>query len=220
MPRVSRPALPASERKQGLCAVSLIGSAAASRICSRTLLVSEISLVEIRYCSALRLVAAPRCTQNMSSLNFGSWPGAFEDLAVDDVGRVALGVAMLGGLHVEHELRQRAVQARDAAAQEGEARPAEPRAGVEVQAQRRAQVDMVLGREVEARAACPSGAPRHWRSRRHPPARCRAAGWAGPSASPCSSAWMRSSRAAPSPSCVGERGHLGHQRGRCPGPWP
>jgi hypothetical protein len=26
MPRVSRPALPASERKQGLCAVSLMGS--------------------------------------------------------------------------------------------------------------------------------------------------------------------------------------------------
>jgi hypothetical protein len=52
MPRVSRPALPASERKQGLCAVSLMGSAAAASICSRTLLVSEISEVEIRYCSA------------------------------------------------------------------------------------------------------------------------------------------------------------------------
>ena len=73
MPRVSRPALPASERKHGLCAVSLIGSAAASRICSRTLLVSEISLVEIRYCSGCSS-SPPRSTQNMSSLNFGNWP--------------------------------------------------------------------------------------------------------------------------------------------------
>ena len=73
MPRVSRPALPASERKQGLWAVSLIGRLAASRICSRTLLVSEISLVEMRYCGSAPS-SPPRETQNMSSLNLGSWP--------------------------------------------------------------------------------------------------------------------------------------------------
>ena len=73
MPRVSRPALPASERKQGLCAVSLIGSALSASTCSRTVLVSEISLVEIRYCSRCSS-SPPRLTQNMSSLNLGSWP--------------------------------------------------------------------------------------------------------------------------------------------------
>ena len=73
MPRVSRPALPASERKHGVCAVSLIGSASAASTCSRTVLVSEISEVEIRYCSG-DTSSPPRVTQNMSSLNFGSWP--------------------------------------------------------------------------------------------------------------------------------------------------
>jgi hypothetical protein len=73
MPRVSRPAEPASERKQGLCAVSLIGSWAAASISPRTLLVSEISEVEMRYCSFCSS-SPPRSTQNMSSLNLGSWP--------------------------------------------------------------------------------------------------------------------------------------------------
>ena len=58
MPRVSRPALPASERKHGVCAVSLIGSRDSASTSSRTLLVSEISEVEIRYCSRAA-VASP-----------------------------------------------------------------------------------------------------------------------------------------------------------------
>ena len=48
MPRVSRPALPASERKHGVCAVSLIGSSASATTVSRTKLVSVTSLVGIR----------------------------------------------------------------------------------------------------------------------------------------------------------------------------
>jgi hypothetical protein len=80
-------------------------------------LVSEISRGRDQVLLGLRLVAAPQ-TQNMSSLNLGSWPGAFEHLAVDDVGRVALGVAVLAGLQVQHELRQRAVQPRRRPAQE------------------------------------------------------------------------------------------------------
>ena len=79
MPRVSRPALPASERKHGVCAVSRMGSCAASRICPRTVLVSGISLVAIRYCSACgaapgSAASAPRVTQNMSCRNLGSCP--------------------------------------------------------------------------------------------------------------------------------------------------
>ena len=48
MPRVSRPALPASERKQGVCAVSLIGRSDSATISSRTTLVKVTSLVGIR----------------------------------------------------------------------------------------------------------------------------------------------------------------------------
>ncbi len=63
---------------------------------------------------------------------------------------------MLCRLHIQHELRQRAVQTRDAATHECEARSAEQCAGVEVQAQRRAQVHMVLGCEVEGARAAPA----------------------------------------------------------------
>ena len=45
------------------------------------------------------------------ALEFGQLPGAAQAFTVDDVRRVALGVAVLFGLHVQHELRQGAVQA-------------------------------------------------------------------------------------------------------------
>ena len=48
MPRVSRPALPASERKQGDSAVKRSGSAASAMMSSRTRLVSGTSAVGIR----------------------------------------------------------------------------------------------------------------------------------------------------------------------------
>ena len=73
MPRVSRPYEPASERKHGECAVSLTGSASASRMLSRTVFVSEISEVEIRYCVTV-FSSPPFSTRNMSSANFGNWP--------------------------------------------------------------------------------------------------------------------------------------------------
>jgi hypothetical protein len=62
-------------------------------------------------------------------------------------------------LRVEHELRERAVQPRHRAAQEGEARTAELRPGVEVQPERPTEVDMVLRRELERprRAPAPIG---------------------------------------------------------------
>ncbi len=157
MPRVSRPALPASERKHGLCAVSLIGSRAASRICSRTVLVSEISLVLIRVLLGALIVTATRDGSSVAStvdpehvvLELRQLTCAFENFTVDDVGRVALGVAMLLRLHVEHELRQCPMQACCRAAQEGEARAAQLGAGVEVDAERGADVGMVARREVE-----------------------------------------------------------------------
>ena len=47
MPRVSRPALPASERKQGVSAVTRIGKASGARISPAARLVSGTSAVGI-----------------------------------------------------------------------------------------------------------------------------------------------------------------------------
>ena len=88
-------------------------------------------------------------------LELGQLTRALQDLAVDDVGRVALGVAVLARVQVQHELRQRPVQPRHRPAQEGKARTCQQRAGIEVQPQRRAEIDMVLDMEVE----CPRDTP-------------------------------------------------------------
>ena len=80
----------------------------------------------------------------------------FEHLAVDDVRRVALGVAVLLRLHVEHELGERPMQPRDRAAQEREARARELDAGLEVEAERRADVDVVARRELELARRAPA----------------------------------------------------------------
>jgi hypothetical protein len=80
-------------------------------------------------------------------------PGAAQGVGIDDIGRVALGVAVLLRLHVQHELRQRPVQACDRAAHEGEARARQLHAGVEVQADGLAQVHMVAGRKAQRRRA-------------------------------------------------------------------
>ena len=66
MPRVSLPADPASERKQGVKAVKRSGSSFSSSTMSFTRLVSETSAVGISQ--------KPLSVRNMSSANFGSWP--------------------------------------------------------------------------------------------------------------------------------------------------
>ena len=83
-------------------------------------------------------------------------PGALEDFAVDDVRRVALGVAVLLRLRVEHELRERAVQPRNRAAQKAKSRARQLRAGIEIEPERRAQIDMVFWREVEGTRRTPA----------------------------------------------------------------
>ena len=79
----------------------------------------------------------------------GQLPGAFQGVGVDDVGRIALGVAVLARLQVQHELRQCAVQARDGPAHERKARAGQLGACFKVQAQRFAQLDMVAHGKVE-----------------------------------------------------------------------
>ena len=116
----------------------------------------------------------------MSSSNFGSCVVPTQRLGVDDVRRVALGVAVLARLRVEHELRERAVQPREAAAQE--ARSARRRAWPPSRSRaapgpRRGRCGRGPGNRRPA--ACPSGAPRRCRRTTCRRARSRAAGWEG-----------------------------------------
>ncbi len=66
---------------------------------------------------------------------------------------------MLPGLHVQHELRERPVQAGDAALHDGEARAGELDAQIEIQPERRADIDMVAHREFQAARRAPG--PQH-----------------------------------------------------------
>ena len=110
MPRVSLPYEPASERKHGVCATNFSGSVAASRIDSRTRFVTGTSAVGIRNSS---LLAGGRA--NRSASNFGSWPVPVSVLRSHEVRHVDLAIAVLARVQVEHELDERAMQARDVA---------------------------------------------------------------------------------------------------------
>jgi hypothetical protein len=76
---------------------------------------------------------SPTVVLNRSSFELRQLPGAAHAVGVDQQRHVALGVAVLGDVQVEHELRQRAVHARQAAAQHGEARAGQLGAGLGVE---------------------------------------------------------------------------------------
>ncbi|MNT13196.1 hypothetical protein D3C72_1481570 [compost metagenome] len=82
-------------------------------------------------------------------LELGQLAGAAHRGGVDHVRHVHLGVAVFLRMGVEHQLDQRAVHARQAAAQHREARTGDLDRGVEVQAQLLAHVDVVAHCEVE-----------------------------------------------------------------------
>jgi len=88
-------------------------------------------------------------------LELGEARYAVGALAAHQVGNVDLGVAVLLGLRGEHELRERAVQAREAALHHREARPGELGPRVEIEAEGRAHVDMVLQPQSRICAALP-----------------------------------------------------------------
>ena len=103
MPRVSRPAAPASARKQGVSAVRRSGSSSSSVIASRTRLVSETSAVGISQHPAgldTELVVG----------ELRQLAGAEHRLVAHEERRADLGVAVLHGLLVEHELAERPLQ--------------------------------------------------------------------------------------------------------------
>ena len=98
--------------------------------------------------------------------------------------------------------------------------PRHARGGLEVhQAERRAQIDVVLG-VLRWRRARPSGGPRRCRARPRRPARRRPAGWAGPASSVVQGSRRRPARARSAAAIDAlQRLDLGHQRGR-PRPRP
>ena len=84
-------------------------------------------------------------------------PRAEQCSVVDEIRNVGLAVAVLLRLHVEHQLRERALQARERAAQHDEARAGKLRGGVEVhEAELLAQRDVIERREVELRRRAPA----------------------------------------------------------------
>ena len=85
-------------------------------------------------------------------------PGAAHAVRVDHIGHVHFGVAVLAAVHVEHELRNCAMQARQRSLHQREARAADLCRGIEIQhAQPGPDIDMILGGKVElARLAHPA----------------------------------------------------------------
>jgi hypothetical protein len=90
------------------------------------------------------------------ALKLGQLAGAAQRVGVDDVGHIALGVAVLLRLHVQHELRQRAVQAGDRPLHHGEARARQLDAHSKSRPSGVADVHMVLDAKSSARGLCPS----------------------------------------------------------------
>ena len=99
-----------------------------------------------------------RCQLEQVRLEFRQLPGALEGVAVDDVGDIDLGVAVLEGVHVHHELNQGAVQTRHARAHDREAGAGDSGRPIEVQAaQGLADGHMVTHLEAEVLRLAPAG---------------------------------------------------------------
>ena len=83
--------------------------------------------------------------------------GARQRLGVDDIRYIAFGVAVLEDMRVEHELSERAVQARNGATQGVKARSRELRRRCEFEAaDRGAYVDVIARLEVERSRRAPA----------------------------------------------------------------
>ena len=90
-------------------------------------------------------------------LELGQLRGAGHAVGVDDQRHVGFEVAVLLDMQVQHELRQRPMQARQLATQHGEARTAELGAGVAIEpAVACAELDVILDRELEGAWRAPA----------------------------------------------------------------
>ena len=241
MPRVSLPAAPASARKHGVSAVTRRGSSSSAMMASRTRLVSETSAVGMSQKSSSHATAveiaghrrpfsgvflggrsAPQgltrdrnyCgTPELVLVEFRQLPRPKHHLVAHQQRRRHLRVAVLGRVQVEHELAERAFEARELAAQHHEARARELRGGFEIHqahAPRRARNAPSARRSC---AGCRSGSSRRCRARPRRPAPPGSAG-SGSRRAPCRA--PRSPRAPPPRArhALLQLRHLGHQRVR------
>ena len=86
----------------------------------------------------------------------GKLPGAEEALRIDHEGRQDLGVAVLLGVHVEHEADERTLEARAGAHVDGKSRAAELGSAFQIEnAELLAEFPVRLGGEVELRLFAP-----------------------------------------------------------------
>ena len=82
---------------------------------------------------------------------------AHERVGVHEIRHVDLAVAVLAGMHVQHELHQRAMQTRNGPVQRHEAAAGQPARELEVDAaEHRAEIDVILRLEIERRRLAPA----------------------------------------------------------------
>jgi hypothetical protein len=90
-------------------------------------------------------------------LEFRQLAGALHAVAVDDDRDVAFQIAMLGGMQVDHELTERAMQMGQLTTKHGETRTRQLGAGIAIEpAMTFAQLDVILDGEVEAARGAPA----------------------------------------------------------------
>ena len=139
---------------------------------------------------------SPTSVANRSSSNFGNWPVPRIDFGIDQQRHVGFLVTVLAGVQVEHELRQRAMQARQLSAQHREARAGQLRRDIAVEpAVAGAEFDVVLDREIEGARRAPAVLFDVVAFRRRPAAPTRSGRFGMPSAIASICARMASSRA-------------------------
>ena len=150
MPRVSCPYDPASERKHGVCAVKRSGNR--SRFDDRV--AHEVRQRHLCGRNQAQLVLALEREQVRGELR--QLARAEQRRIVDEIRHVRLGVAVLARVHVEHELRDRAMQVRDLALQDDEAAAGQLRGGIEVdEAELLAERHVIERLERELRRSAP-----------------------------------------------------------------
>jgi hypothetical protein len=128
MPRTSRPPEPASERKHGVWQTNLSGSASGEDFVAH-------DVGHRHFGGRDQVERVLIATQHLEQvfLELGQLAGAEQAGGVDQVRRVELGVAMLFGVRVEHELGKRPVQAGQAALEQREARAGDLGGGGEIE---------------------------------------------------------------------------------------
>ena len=177
MPRVSRPAAPASARKQSVSAVRRIGSCFSATMSPATVLVSGTSAVGISQ--------RPSVVLEQVIGEFRQVGGAIGGGVVHQRRHHGLGVAVPARVQVDHELAKRPLQPRQRAAQHGKARTRQLRGGrrsPSCPAPRPARNAASAGSP--DRAARPAVSAPRWRSHPGRPAHRHRGCWAGSPGSP------------------------------------